>query len=48
MSAARRIQCEEAVTEYGFLAKHPTTGSAIQVYIMKENFHIKGMLLRIL
>ena len=30
MSAARWIQCEEAVTEYGFLAKHPTTGSAIQ------------------
>jgi hypothetical protein len=30
MSVARWIQCEEAVTEYGFLAKHPTTGSAIQ------------------
>lgn len=30
MSAARWIQCEEAVTEYGFLAKHPTTGNAIQ------------------
>ncbi|MPM36637.1 hypothetical protein SDC9_83236 [bioreactor metagenome] len=30
MSAARWIQCEEAVTEFGFLAKHPTTGSAIQ------------------
>lgn len=28
MSAARWIQCEEAVTEYGFLAKHPTTGNA--------------------
>lgn len=30
MSVARWIQCEEAVTEYGFLAKHPTTGNAIQ------------------
>ena len=28
MSAARWIQTEEAVTEYGFLAKHPTTGNA--------------------
>ena len=26
MSAARWIQCETAITEYGFLAKHPTTG----------------------
>ena len=25
MSVARWIQCEEAVTEFGFLAKHPTT-----------------------
>lgn len=40
MSAARWIQCEEAVTEYGFLAKHPTTGSAIQSpYVaMSQNF----------
>ena len=30
MSVARGIQCEEAITEYGFLAKHPTTGNAIQ------------------
>jgi len=30
MSVARWIQCEEAVTEFGFLAKHPTTGNAIQ------------------
>ena len=29
MSVARWIQCEEAVTAYGFLAKHPTTGNAI-------------------
>jgi hypothetical protein len=35
MSAARWIQCETAITEYGFLAKHPTTGSAI-VYLWYE------------
>ena len=40
MSAARWIQCEEAVTEFGFLAKHPTTGSAIQSpYVaMSQNY----------
>ena len=40
MSAARWIQCEEAITEYGFLAKHPTTGNAIQSpYVaMSQNF----------
>lgn len=30
MSAARWVQCEEAITDYGFLAKHPTTGNAMQ------------------
>lgn len=30
MSAARWIQCETAISEYGFLARHPTTGNAIQ------------------
>ncbi len=29
MSVARQIQCENAISEYGFLAKHPTTGNAI-------------------
>jgi hypothetical protein len=29
MSVARWIQCERAISEYGFLAKHPTTGAAI-------------------
>lgn len=29
MAAARWIQCEEVISEYGFLAKHPTTGAAI-------------------
>lgn len=30
MSVARWIQCEECISEFGFLAKHPTTGNAIQ------------------
>lgn len=30
MSVARWIQCENAISEYGFLAKHPTTGNAVQ------------------
>jgi len=30
MSAARWIQCEEAVTEFGFLAKQTAAGSVIQ------------------
>lgn len=29
MAAARWIQCEEVISQYGFLAKHPTTGAAI-------------------
>ena len=29
MSVARWIQCEECISEYGFLAKHPTTSAAI-------------------
>ena len=29
MSVARQIQCEQSISEYGFLAKHPTTGNAI-------------------
>jgi len=29
MSVSRWIQCEECITEFGFLAKHPTTGNAI-------------------
>ena len=29
MSVARWIQCEEAISEFGYLAKHPTTGAAI-------------------
>lgn len=30
MCSARWIQCEEAVSSFGFLARHPTTGNAIQ------------------
>lgn len=29
MDVARWIQCQRAISEYGFLAKHPTTGNAI-------------------
>ncbi len=29
MAVARWIQCEMAISEYGFLAKHPTTGAAL-------------------
>lgn len=29
MSVSRWVQCEQAISEYGFLAKHPTTGNAI-------------------
>ena len=28
MSVSRWIQCEECISEYGFIAKHPTTGAA--------------------
>jgi len=39
-SAARWIQCEKAITDYGFLSKHPTTGAAIpSPYVgMSHNF----------
>ena len=29
MTFSRWIQCQEAVSEFGYLAKHPTTGAAI-------------------
>ena len=40
MASARWIQCEEAISDFGFLAKHPTTGNAIQSpYVaMSQNF----------
>lgn len=42
MSVARWIQCEEAVTEFGFLAKHPTTGNAIaSPYVAMSQTYMK-------
>ena len=40
MSVSRWIQCEEAISEFGFLAKHPTTGNAMQSpYVaMSQNY----------
>ena len=40
ISQARYIQCAEAVTKYGLIAKHPTTGGPIQSpYVnMASNF----------
>lgn len=29
MSVSRWIQCEQCISDFGFLAKHPTTGNAI-------------------
>lgn len=30
MAQARYVQCQEAISAFGFLSKHPTTGAAIQ------------------
>lgn len=40
MSVARWLQCEQAITEYGFLGKHPTTKTPIQSpYVaMSQNY----------
>ncbi len=40
MSVSRWIQCETCISEYGFLAKHPTTGAAItSPYVtMSQNY----------
>nr|DAI65631.1 MAG TPA: terminase small subunit [Caudoviricetes sp.] len=40
MSISRWIQCEHAISEFGFLAKHPTTGAAIaSPYVsMSQNY----------
>lgn len=32
---SRQIQCEENISEYGFLSKHPTTGKPIQSPFVK-------------
>ena len=42
MSVSRWIQCEEVISEYGFLAKHPTTGSAIaSPYVSMSQSYMK-------
>ena len=42
MSFARWIQCEEAISEYGFLTKHPTTGQAItSPYVSMSQSYMK-------
>lgn len=40
MSVSRWIQCEKAISRFGFLAKHPTTGQAIaSPYVsMSQNY----------
>ena len=40
MAVSRWIQCEHAISEYGFLAKHPTTNAAIaSPYVtMSQNY----------
>lgn len=40
MTVGRWIQCEEAISEFGFIAKHPTTGAAIaSPYVsMSQNY----------
>ncbi len=42
MSVSRYIQCEQAVSEYGFLAKHPTTGQACaSPYVSMSQSYLK-------
>ena len=42
MSVARWIQCEEAISEFGYLAKHPTTGAAIaSPYVSMSQSYMK-------
>lgn len=42
MCAGRWIQCEEAISQFGFLAKHPTTGAAIaSPYVAMAQSYLK-------
>lgn len=42
MAVARWVQCENAVSEFGFLAKHPTTGAAIaSPYVAMSREYLK-------
>lgn len=44
MAVARWIQCEQAISEFGFLAKHPTTGVAIaSPYVSMSRDYAKQM-----
>ena len=44
MAVARWIQCEQAISEFGFLAKHPTTGAAIaSPYVAMSRDYAKQM-----
>ena len=42
MSVSRWMQCEESISDYGFLAKHPTTGNAIaSPYVSMSQQYLK-------
>lgn len=42
MSVSRWIQCEEAISNFGFLAKHPTTGAAMtSPYVSMSQSYLK-------
>ena len=44
MSISRWIHCEQIVTKYGYISKHPTTGAAIwnQIFqIVRENCSVE-------
>lgn len=42
MSVSRWIQCEECISDFGFLAKHPTTGNAIaSPYVSMSQTYMK-------
>jgi len=42
MSVSRWIQCEEAISSFGFLAKHPTTGAAMtSPYVSMSQSYLK-------
>ena len=43
---SRYLQCEDAITKYGLIAKHPTTGGPIQTpYVSMANTFIKQVTL---
>ena len=46
VSQARYIQCEQAISKYGLIAKHPTTGGPIQSpYVNMANTFMKQITL---